>query len=373
MVPILRSSWVSGPTDHAPILLQRTFLAGSAGTDGCPADILSMPEAANGADVVHHRIQCVLIVILLGASLLACSCERSSVRMRGGGGGGAGFNGSFAIGGSIGSPGAVRDDDDLPDSPVHGRSWVEKVPGTAIELVMRPVERPDGDSMWVMERETTWNLFDIFIFRLDEKKGGSTPASDAVTRPTKPYIAVDRGFGHDNYPALSMSLKGAVQFAEWLSAKTGRTYRVPTVEQWKSICAQAAIPADKLSEYAWYLGNSDETTHPVGLKKPDSLGLFDLHGNVGEWCISGGTVEEPKGALMGGGFETPLAELGCGSSLEETPMWNDSDPQFPKSAWWLADAAFVGVRLVCIDGRDGRGTEDTGTHDKLDKKEQTDE
>ena len=238
---------------------------------------------------------------------------------------------------------------DTSNEPVVDQSWVEAVPGTAIELTMKPVPGPEGDPLWVMETELSWNLFDIFIFRLDEKKGNSNPASDAVTRPTKPYIAVDRGFGHDGYPAISMSFKGAIQFAEWLSAKTGRTYRVPTVEQWSRICDAASIPQEELAEYAWYQANSKETTHPVGSRKADALGLHDLYGNVGEWCIAGGTPEKPIGVLMGGGYESPAGELNCTHTVAYDPMWNDSDPQFPKSMWWLADAAFVGLRLVCVE------------------------
>ena len=291
------------------------------------------------------------IILLVLIALVSFSCARGGVRFNGGFGGGSGFRGLFQFGGGCVAPGAVRGDDEeaLSTEPLVGESWVEDVPGTAISLVMRPVERADAAPMWVMEREVTWNLFDIFIFRLDEKKGKSSPESDAVTRPTKPYIAVDRGFGHENYPALSMSCKGAVQFAQWLSAKTGRTYRVPTVAEWELLCSQAKIPQDDCTAYAWCAENSDETTHPVGTKEADALGLHDLYGNVGEWCIVGGTVEEPVGTLKGGSFETPLKELTCAESLPYSPMWNDSDPQFPKSIWWLADAAFVGLRLICVE------------------------
>jgi hypothetical protein len=237
----------------------------------------------------------------------------------------------------------------LPKSPTPGEVWEQDIPGTASSLMMRPVTLPDGGEMWVMEREVTWNLFDVFIFRLDEKKKKSSPDSDAVTRPTKPYIAVDRGFGHNDYPALSMSLKGAVQFAKWISAKTDRTYRIPTVEEWKIICAQAEIPADQVEQYGWCEANSEEKTHPVGKKKADALGLHDLYGNVGEWCLTGGTEEKPEGVLMGGGYESPVASLNCESNQPYDMMWNDSDPQFPKSVWWFADAAYVGIRLICVD------------------------
>ena len=238
---------------------------------------------------------------------------------------------------------------DLPREPVPGKAWVQSVPGTAIDLMMRPVEAGENGTYWVMEKEVTWNLFDIFIFRLDEKKGNSSPESDAVTRPTKPYIAVDRGFGHDNYPAISMSYKGAVQFAEWLRAKTGHDFRIPTVEQWKEIAEQAKIPADAIDKHGWHKGNSDETTHPVGAKAPDALGLHDLYGNVAEWCTMIDEDGKPVGVVMGGGYESELEGLNGTETVERTLMWNDSDPQFPKSVWWLADAAFVGVRMICTD------------------------
>ena len=258
--------------------------------------------------------------------------------------------GVLALGG--GTFPVTAQDSELPREPTPGKAWVQPVPGTAIDLVMRPVADDDGGALWVMEKELTWNLFDIFIFRLDEKKGQSNSASDAVTRPTKPYIAVDRGFGHDGYPAISMSFKGALQFAEWVSAKTGRTFRIPTVEQWSRICTAAKIPSEDLAEYAWYEVNSGETTHPVGSRKADQLGLHDLYGNVGEWCHAGGTAEKPVGVLMGGGYESPATQLDCVHTVPYDPMWNDSDPQFPKSIWWLADAAYVGLRLVCVEPDD---------------------
>ncbi|MCH2144851.1 MAG: formylglycine-generating enzyme family protein [Phycisphaerales bacterium] len=298
------------------------------------------------------------MTLLLATAFLALSCECDPARTTAG---------TDPVLFSSIAPGAVRgidDQEDLPREPVAGGTWVQDVPGTATSLTMCPVPDGKGGTMWVMKHELTWNLFDIFIFRLDEKKGNGSPASDAVTRPTKPYIAVDRGFGHDGYPAISMSYKGAVQFAEWIRAKTGRNFRIPTVEEWRAIAASAGIPADAIDDHGWHRGNAEETTHPVGEKKADSLGLHDLYGNVAEWCTTTDEDGKPMGVVMGGGFESEPEGLNGTETVERTLMWNDSDPQFPKSVWWLADAAFVGIRLVCTEQTQDQQGDDESTKEK---------
>ena len=87
--------------------------------------------------------------------------------------------GVLALGG--GTFPVTAQDSELPREPTPGKAWVQAVPGTAIDLVMRPVADDDGGALWVMEKELTWNLFDIFIFRLDEKKGTMRPAIQMTT------------------------------------------------------------------------------------------------------------------------------------------------------------------------------------------------
>jgi formylglycine-generating enzyme required for sulfatase activity len=217
------------------------------------------------------------------------------------------------------------------------------VPGENGPLVVRL------QPVYMSATEITWDLYDLFVYRLDEEEGEVDPAIDAITRPSKPYIPPDRGFGHAGYPAISMSARGAQEFCVWLSAKTGKTYRLPTEAEWQHAClAGGAGPygfddPGNLAEYAWFKDNAGEQTRPVGQKRPSAWGLYDMHGNVAEWVIGA----DGKPLIRGGSYLDPAEAITAHARAHQTPAWNDSDPQFPKSRWWLADCTFVGFRIVC--------------------------
>ena len=237
-------------------------------------------------------------------------------------------------------------------------AFTQTIPGTTATLEMVPVPQGQSDRervgpFWVASREVTWDLYDVFVYRLDEP-ARAPGGADALARPSKPYISMDRGFGHVGYPALSMSARGAEAFCAWLSDRTGRRYRLPTERQWRVLCRLSGIAPARLDAHAWHRGNAQGTTHPVGKKAPDALGLHDLFGNASEWCR--GDDGEP--VTMGGCFRDPIERLGCGARVEPTPEWNASDPQLPKSVWWLADAGFVGCRVVCLPQETHEGEDD---------------
>jgi formylglycine-generating enzyme required for sulfatase activity len=137
-------------------------------------------------------------------------------------------------------------------------------------------------------------------------------------------------------PIISVSWYDAAQYCRWLSEqegfpehemvypsvaaiekyKDGRTplrlpadhlkrkgYRLPTEAEWEFACRAGARTAryygsspDLLPRYAWYLGNAEDRTWPVGQKRPNDLGLFDMHGNVWSWCQERG-LDYPRGRL----------------------------------------------------------------------------
>ncbi len=95
-------------------------------------------------------------------------------------------------------------------------------------------------------------------------------------------------FKGGNHPVEQVTWKLAREFTRKLSEKTGKRYRLPTEAEWE-YAARAGTESEfyfgqgQLAEHAWFDDNSDETTHPVGQRKPNAYGLHDLYGNVWEW------------------------------------------------------------------------------------------
>jgi formylglycine-generating enzyme required for sulfatase activity len=97
--------------------------------------------------------------------------------------------------------------------------------------------------------------------------------------------------GDDNLPVERVSWNDAVEFCKKLSQKEGKTYRLPTEAEWEYACRAGTTTVfsfgddeSQLGDYAWYDNNSGGNPHPVGTKKPNAWGLYDMHGNMQEWC-----------------------------------------------------------------------------------------
>ncbi len=243
-----------------------------------------------------------------------------------------------------------------------------------------PLHKVRISPFWMAKLEITWDLYEQWSLDLDrqnrEKGTGKTRANqkaDAVTRPSKPYVDMSFGMGKKGFPAVCMTQKAAKTFCQWLSAKTGKTYRLPTEAEWEYACRAGtqsvwSFGSDpkKLGDYAWFEGNSKEAYHKGGLKKPNPWGLYDMHGNVAEWCLDQylpkGYPKTKKGEILVNPFVAPKTlypRVVRGGSWADGPLllrsaarrgsdpdWKIQDPQIPQSEWYHTDAPFVGFRVI---------------------------
>jgi formylglycine-generating enzyme required for sulfatase activity len=237
-------------------------------------------------------------------------------------------------------------------------AFSDTLPGTRLAWEMVPVPGGrvtvpgrNGDttvtvaSFWIGRTEVTWQLYDVFYLRLDVPRAERATV-DARSRPSKPYGAPDRGYGHRGWPAISLTHGAAIRFARWLSERTGHRYAVASDAQWQRAADLAFGEATRAGRdtMIWSSGNSMAATHRVGELAPDALGLHDLLGNVGEWV----TGIDGSPWLRGGTFQDRADSISTTSRARQEPSWNQTDPQVPKSRWWLSDGPFAGFRLVRI-------------------------
>lgn len=227
------------------------------------------------------------------------------------------------------------------DSIAGNRIWWELVRVPA-GVVVQGSDTVQVDEFLIGRTEVPWELYDIFYLRFDLPRGERDSVSTRL-RPSRPYGAPDHGFGHRGYPAISVTHDATRRFVAWLSERTGNRYTLLTDAQWQR-AAELGFPDGFSTEQAWTPVNADGSTHPVGSVAPDELGVFDLLGNAAEWVVdaAGNTW------LRGGSYSVETGEVSVDSRAEQQPSWNATDPQIPKSRWWLSDGPFAGFRLARI-------------------------
>ena len=119
--------------------------------------------------------------------------------------------------------------------------------------------------------------------------------------------------GNDNRPVENVRWDEVREFITKLNAKTGKEYRLPTEAEWEFAArggnqsqGYKYSGSNTIGDVAWYWDNANETTHPIGKKSPNELGIYDMSGNVWEWCsdysnsYSSSAQTNPKGPNSGG-------------------------------------------------------------------------
>ena len=112
----------------------------------------------------------------------------------------------------------------------------------------------------------------------------------------------------DNCPVEGLSIKDIQLFIEKINARTGRKYRLPTEEEWEYACQGGGkneyCGGNDVGDVAWYDKNSNATTHPVGQKKANGYGLYDMSGNIWEW-VEGAVGGRP--VFRGGSWDDSMS------------------------------------------------------------------
>ncbi len=241
-----------------------------------------------------------------------------------------------------------------------------------------PQHRISVNSFWMGKCEVTWDEYDQYWKTEDQPKLNGNDVDpkgvDAITRPTPPYADETFGHGRDGQAVICITHHAAMEYCRWLSRKMGKNYRLPTEAEWEYACKAGTTTAysygddpSKSGDFAWFAANSEEVSHKVAQKKPNPWGLYDMHGNVSEWCIDQYKKDSyasfPKDRVTlspvlipgpnrfshvakGGSWADQPVGLRSASRRGSDKTWIKLDPQRPQSIWWLTSAEFVGFRIV---------------------------
>lgn len=160
----------------------------------------------------------------------------------------------------------------------------------------------------------------------------------------------------DNYPVANVSWDDAKAFCDWMSSKTGCLFRLPTEAEWE----YAAIGGNKskgynysgsnnISDVAWYKDNSDGHAHLVGTKAPNELGIYDMSGNVKEWCNSwyGGWQSYSDSRINFWGPANGTEKIARGTKYDDETKYNIIADEYFRQKDKTFFLPTLGFRIAC--------------------------
>ena len=228
----------------------------------------------------------------------------------------------------------------------------------------KPIHRVTLNDFAIGKYEVTFEQFAAFIndknYKTDadkegwsyvwtgsiyEKKNGVNWKCDVAgkVRPQDEY----------KHPVIHVSWNDATAYCQWLSSKTNKKYRLPTEAEWEYAArggnqskGYKYSGSNTIGDVAWYSANSGSKTHPVGTKGANELGIYDMSGNVWEWCsdwydenyYKNSAAQNPKGAQSGSlrvlrSGSWNYSDSGCRSSNR---LWGEPDYRYYTFGFRLA-------------------------------------
>ena len=147
---------------------------------------------------------------------------------------------------------------------------------------------------------------------------------------TQGQLPYDKGWGMGKRPVINVSWQDATDYAAWLSVQTGKAYRLPTEAEWEYACRAGEDSRFywgdnqvQATDYAWFRDNSGAKTLPVGEKRPNEWGLYDMAGNVWEWVQDVYADNYQQAPIDGTAYEPPnyTARVVRGGSWFDIPSY----------------------------------------------------